>query len=113
MPALLTKRGESAVVGRHADARVDDEEDRVGGEDRGFRLRPRAARQRGGVAFLQAGGVDHREAQVGELGLALAPVARDAWLVVDERQLLADEPVEQSGLADVRPPDDRDREHQG
>ena len=41
--------------------------------------------------------------------LALAPVAGDAGTVVDERQLPADEPVEERRFADVRPSDDGDR----
>ena len=40
--------------------------------------------------------------------LALAPVAGHARPVVDQRQLLADQPVEQGGLADVGAADDGD-----
>jgi hypothetical protein len=39
--------------------------------------------------------------------LALAPVTRYAWLIVDQRKAFADEPVEQRRFADIRPPDYR------
>ena len=39
--------------------------------------------------------------------VALAPVAGDAGPIIDERELLADEPVEQGRFADVRTADDR------
>src|SRR3546814_7102846 len=38
----------------------------------------------------------------------LAPIARHPRLIVDQRELLADEPVEQRRLADIGPADDRD-----
>ena len=47
------------------------------------------------LAFLEAGRVDHGEGEVGDAPLALAPVAGDAGLVVDQRELPADQPIEQ------------------
>ena len=96
------------VGGGQAGARVDDEQDRVAVDKRRFRLRAHPARKRGRVAFLEAGRVDDGEGKVGEPRLALAAVAGDARLIVDERELAPDEAVEQSRLADVRPADDRD-----
>ena len=61
------------------------------------------------AALLQARRIDNGEVQIAELGLARATVARHPRLVVDQRQLLADEPVEQSGFADIRQTDDADR----
>ena len=52
-----------------------------------------------------------RKERCAELRLALAPVAGHARPVVDQRELLPDEPVEQGRLADIRPADDRDRPH--
>ena len=40
--------------------------------------------------------------------LALAPVARNAGPIVDERELLPDEPVEQRRFTDIGAADDRD-----
>src|SRR3546814_14635972 len=42
-------------------------------------------------------------------GIALAPVARHPRLVVDEREALADKPVEQGRFADIGPADNGDR----
>src|SRR5690606_16449115 len=53
------------------------------------------------------------EAQIADPSLALAQVARHPRLVVDQRETPADEPVEERGLADVRPPDDGKREGHG
>ena len=97
-----------AVFRRDADARVHDEENRVGVLDRGFRLGAHAAGQRFAAALLQPRRVDDGEMQVAELGLAGAAVAGHPRLVVDQRQLLADEPVEQGRLADIRTADDGD-----
>ena len=69
------------------------------------RMRP-SERFLGGL--FKAGGVDDAEFEIAETRLAFATVAGDAGLVVDERQLLADQPVEQGRLADIRPPDDGD-----
>src|SRR5690606_2283975 len=52
--------------------------------------------------------VDHGEVQPQQVRIAEAAVARDAGLVVDQRELLADEPVEQRRLADVGTADDDD-----
>ena len=47
------------------------------------------------------------------LRLALAAVARDAGLVIDQRKLLPDQAVEQRRFADIGPADDGDREGHG
>ena len=46
------------------------------------------------VAAVIAGGVDRLEFEIREMGVAIAPVAGDAGLVVDDRLATADEPVE-------------------
>ena len=97
-----------AVRAGQAGARVDHEQHGVAIVQRRLGLRAHAAGQRGRVALLQARGVDNGEVEVAEARLALAPVARDAGLVVDQRELAADEPVEQRRLADVGPADDGD-----
>jgi hypothetical protein len=40
----------------------------------------------------------------------MPPVARDAGKIVDQREALADQAVEQGRLADIRPPDNGDGE---
>jgi len=54
---------------------------------------------------LIAGSVDDGEVEAQKMSLALAPVAGDAGLVIDQRQLLADQAVEKGGLAHIGPPD--------
>src|SRR6185295_7574068 len=48
-------------------------------------------------------GIDHAKFEAREIGLALAAVARDAGAVVDERDALPDEAVEERGFADIGP----------
>ena len=79
--------------------------------ERGLGLGAHAPGERLAVAFFEPGGVDDGEGEIAEPRLALAPVARHAGLIVDQRQLLADQPVEQRRLADVGPADDRDLAH--
>ena len=98
---LLVERG-------HAGAGVDQEQGDVGVAHRGAGLRAHPPGQGLRVLVLIAGGVDHPEFEPEQARLALAPVAGHARPVVDERQLLADQPVEQGGLADVGPADDGD-----
>ena len=81
---------------------------RVGLAHRGLGLLPHPAGQRLRVLVLEARGVDHPELEPEQLRLAFAAVARDARPVVDQRQALADEPVEQGRFADVGPADDGD-----
>src|SRR5690606_17107823 len=60
------------------------------------------------VGVLIAGGIDQREGQIADPPHALAPVAGDAGRVVDDGELLAHQPVEQRGFADVWPSNDGD-----
>ncbi len=100
--------GEMLVGGSEAGARVDHEQDRVAIDERRFRLRAHAPGERFRFALFKTRSVDDGEGQVRDPALALAAIAGDARLVVDERQPAADQPIEQSRLADVRPADDRD-----
>ena len=95
------------VGGSEPGARVDHEQDRVAIDEGCFRLRAHAPGERFRIAFLEAGGVDDGEGKVREPAFALAAVAGDARLIVDERQPAPNQPIEQRRLADVRPADDR------
>ena len=57
---------------------------------------------------LETAGVDDDEAPAVPLGVAVQPVARRPRPVLDDRRALAEEPVEERALADVRAPDDGD-----
>src|SRR6185436_8827728 len=56
-----------------------------------------------GPAFVEAGGIDRRERKIAETTLTFAAVAGYARPVIDQREALADQPVEQRRLADIRP----------
>ena len=96
---FLVQRGD-------AGARIDHEQRHVGAFQRCFGLHPHPAGQAGGIFVFPPGGVDDGEFKAQQRRIAKATVTGDAGLVVNQRQLLADEPVEQSGLAHVGPSDD-------
>ena len=60
-------------------------------------------------AFVESRRVDHGETEIAEPGFALAPVAGDAWRVVDQRQLLSDQTVEQRRFPDIGSADNGNR----
>ena len=102
--------GEGAVVRREACAGVEHEHQRVGEFDRGFGLLLHPRRQRALGALVETGGIDDGEFEIAETSLALAAVAGDAGFVIDQRELLPDQPVEQGRFSDVGPADDGNRE---
>ena len=57
---------------------------------------------------LVARGIDHAEFEAEQMRVAFAAISRHAGLVVDQGELLADEPVEQCRLADIGAADDGD-----
>ena len=92
----------------------------VGDEQAGIRVAHGVFRQLAhpaGQAFigrlLQPRGVHHGKAQIAQPRLALAQVAGDTRLVIDQRQALADQPVEQGRFADIGPADDGEGESHG
>src|SRR3546814_14385040 len=72
-------------------------------------LHAHPARQGRRVIILETRGIDDGEFQAEQLAVALAAVARHPRLVVDEREPLADEPVEQRRLAHLGQPDNGHR----
>ncbi len=54
---------------------------------------------------LEPGGVDQGQIEIAQAARRIAPVAGYAGPVIDDRQLLAGQPVEQRRFADVRPAD--------
>ena len=54
------------------------------------------------------GGIDDPEIEPEQVRVALSPVTGDAGQVIDQRQLLADQAVEQRRFADIGSADDRD-----
>ena len=93
--------GEYHVGGGHAGPSVDQEQADVCHLNRAFRQAAHTALKAVVGDILEPGRVNHREAQVKDFGIALAQVARDAGLVIDQRQFAPDEAVEQGGFAHV------------
>ena len=89
-------------------ARVDQEQGDVGLAHRRLGLGAHPAGQARRVLVLEPGGVHHPEFQAEQLPFALAPVAGHAGPVVDQREALADEAVEQRRFADIGAADDGD-----
>jgi hypothetical protein len=108
--ALAQAPGEMLVERRHAGAAVDHQQRDVGFLDRGLGLLAHPGFQAVVERVLEPGGVDHREIEIAEMRLADPAVAGDAGLIVDDRQLLADQAVEQGGLAHIGASDDGDGE---
>jgi len=98
--------GEDLVAGCHALPGVDQEQHDIGFLDRQLGLGAHARLQAVVVDILEAGGVDQGQVQVAQTAAGEAPVAGHAGPVVNDGELLARQPVEQRGLADVRPADD-------
>src|SRR5260370_38496148 len=103
------KIGKGAIVRRQPGARVDHEHQGVGEADRGLGLflHPRGQRALG--ALVEARGIDDREFEIAETALSFAAVARDAGLVIHQRKLLSDQPIEQRRFSDIGPADNGNR----
>ena len=100
--------GERLVVGGDAFARIDDEEHEIGRGQRRFALLAHALGNRAALGLLEAGRVDDGHGIAGEIGFAVASVARQPRHIRDERGTAARQPVEQRRLADVGAADDGD-----
>ena len=108
LAGLAQHLGEALVERRDAGAGIDHEQDDVGVADRDLGLLAHPVFEAAIADILVAGGVEHAEFQIAEPPLALAAVAGDAGLVVDQRELPADQPVEQRRFADIGPADNSD-----
>src|SRR5579884_2217742 len=100
--------GDLPVLRGEPRARVDHEQHDVGLVDRPLRLPADQAGERLAGARHQPAGVDERELPARPLARRFEPVAGDARGVLDDRGPPRDQAVEERGLADVGPSDDRD-----
>ena len=108
--------GDVVLDGDDPGLRVDDEEHDVGLVDRGLRLAAHGVLEiLGGFSggprpprIDEAAGVDERELAAAPLRRRVEAVARRSGLVLDDRDAVADEAVEERRLPDVGSPDDRD-----
>ncbi len=103
---LLVERG-------HADPGIDQEQCHVGLVDRSLGLLAHPPRQGLRILILEPGRVDDPEIEAEQGRVAHPAIARHAGPVVDQRQFLADEAIEQGRFADVGPADDGDGGQRG
>ncbi len=86
---------------------VEEEHDRIRFRHRLAALRLHAALQVVRAFRFHAAGVDEQIFPPRPFGFGIIAVAGDSRYVVDDGFALADQTIEQSRFADVRPPDDR------
>ena len=102
--------GKGAIVRRKPCARVDHKHQGVGEADRRFRLLLHSRGQRALGALVEASSIDDGEFEIAKTRLTFAAVARDTGFVIDERELLPDQPIEQRRFSDIGPADNGNRE---
>ena len=106
-PDFLVHRGEPG-------AGIDHEQRDVRADQRSLGLCAHPPRQGRAVLIFPPGGIDQREIEPEQRRIAHPPVTRDPGLIVDQRQLLADQPVPQRRFAHVGTADNDDlRERHG
>src|SRR6266540_1339671 len=103
-PAKLIR--DVVLDGEDAGLRVDDEEDHVGFSDRGLGLTPYGRFHLTCSRIVEAAGVDQRELAPAPLSGRVDAVACGAGKILDDRDALADDAVEERRLPNVGPDDD-------
>ena len=93
--------GDFFVKRRETGTTIDHEYRQLRSRNRHFRLLAHPSGQALGVLVLITGRIDDVELETQQIGSALPPVARNPGRVVDQRQLLANQTVEQRGFADI------------
>ena len=102
--------GETLVQRSDASARIHQQKADIGLSDGGVGLATHARFETVVVCLFKPGSVDDGECEVAKTRLTFATVTRDAGGIIHQCQLLADEPVKQRGLADIRPSHNGDLE---
>ena len=105
MPRLRNSAGEMLIQRCHARASIDHEQADVRLIYGCLGLLAHTAFERALRGIVQAGRVDDGETQIRQPCLALAPVPRDTRQIVDQRQALAGQTIEQRRFADIGPAD--------
>src|SRR3546814_253195 len=86
--------GDFLVQRRHACARVNQEQRHISRRHRRFRLHTHPSRQALWILILIACCIDDAKIKAKQMRIAFPPIAGNTRPVIDERQLLADEPIE-------------------
>jgi len=101
--------GKDFVRRNHPCSRVDEKDHEIGLFDGRRGLLPHT-RRKSFVTRLESGCIYQRHIARADCRFGFAPVAGQPRLVVDESEPLAGKPVEQGGLADIRPSNDGNSE---
>ncbi len=99
--------GEMLVERGYPGARIDDEEHDVGVGDSTVGLPAHPRRQAVVMQLLETSGVDDVKLEIGKARVPFAAVAGHPRRIVDEREPLPDQPVEEGRFSDIGPADDR------
>lgn len=97
---------QSAVGRRQARFGINHKQNCISFRDSSLSLCAHACFQTVIGCIFKPSSIDDLKLQIVKLGIMDAPVARNARQVIDQRQLAADEAIEQCGLADIGTPDD-------
>ena len=98
----------------NAFARIDNKQAYIGLVKRAFCLRLHAPPEREWRRFLEPGRIDDPETEICNPAIAFAAITGHPGFIVDERKPPADQPVEECGLANIRPSDNCNRKaHRG
>ena len=101
--------GKKLVCRGNADTGINYQKGDVSFVNRTFGLAAHAIFQRPAGRLFKACRIDHPKAQFCKTGIAFAAVTRDPRLIVDNRMLPTDKPVEQRRFADIGSPDNGKR----
>jgi hypothetical protein len=105
--------GERAIGCRGAGTRIDKEEHSIRLRYRRCRLRLHSPRKALALGIFETGGVDQLEREITEPTVTFSPIARDARPIVDQREMAADEAVEQRRFAHIGAADDHEGKTHG
>ena len=94
--AAAQPTGDFFIERGDADTAIDQEQRNLRAGNRGLGLHAHPAGEGIGIFILIACGIDNGEFKIEQATLALTPVARDAGRIVDKRQFLTNQTVEQS-----------------
>ena len=94
--------GKHFVGWRDTDPPVDQEQTDIGHLNGALGQAAHPALQAVIGDVFQTRGVDHGKAQIKDLAVAFAQIARHPRLIIDQRQFAPDKAVEQSGFAHIR-----------
>ncbi|CAI8199126.1 MAG: Uncharacterised protein [SAR116 cluster bacterium] len=101
-PAAANLVGKEFVCRGDADTGINHQKGDIRLGDGTFGLAAHAVFQRSAGGFFKASRINDPKAQFSETGIPFPAVTRDAGLVIDNRVLASDKPVEQRRFTNIR-----------